>query len=94
MEIIKILENFVEDFVENPPSSKETSKKKLRKFIFEFAKDHGVNCAAHYENQEVWVGAQMGCDLCGHRWTAVYYQASEKLQCPECKNMVSFENLL
>ena len=34
------------------------------------------------------------CDLCNHKWTAVRIAGLEILQCPNCKNMVNFENLI
>jgi rubrerythrin len=33
------------------------------------------------------------CDLCGHSWVAVRPQGLEKLECPNCDNMVYFENI-
>lgn len=33
------------------------------------------------------------CDLCGHKWTAVRPDGLIKLECPNCRNMVYFENL-
>lgn len=33
------------------------------------------------------------CDLCGHSWVAVRPLGVEKLECPNCGNMVNFENI-
>jgi uncharacterized phage protein (TIGR01671 family) len=40
-----------------------------------------------------WEVSQVKCDLCGKEWTAVRLQGLQKLECPNCKNMVLFENL-
>lgn len=33
------------------------------------------------------------CDLCSHQWVAVRPLGLEKLECPNCGNMVYFENI-
>ena len=38
-----------------------------------------------------WLGEYVQCDLCNHKWTAVFPKTVEKLECPNCKNMVTFE---
>lgn len=43
------------------------------------------------EPEEGWIGENVECDLCGHKWIAVYHEDSERLQCPNCYNMVHFE---
>jgi hypothetical protein len=37
--------------------------------------------------------SQVQCDLCSHSWVAVRPEGLEKLECPNCGNMVQFENL-
>jgi hypothetical protein len=37
--------------------------------------------------------SQVKCDLCGKEWTAVRPEGLVKLECPECGNMVYFENI-
>lgn len=38
-----------------------------------------------------WIGAIVECDLCTNKWTAVYHEDCDKLECPNCGNMVYFE---
>lgn len=38
-----------------------------------------------------WIGSKVKCDLCGYAWVAVYHKSSEKLECPNCKNMVYYD---
>jgi hypothetical protein len=38
-----------------------------------------------------WVGAKVQCDICAHDWVAVYHSSCDKLECPNCKNITSFE---
>ena len=33
------------------------------------------------------------CDLCGYKWAAVRPMGIEKLECPNCSNMVYFEDI-
>lgn len=33
------------------------------------------------------------CDLCTERWVAVRPTGTQKLECPNCENMVTFENI-
>jgi ssDNA-binding Zn-finger/Zn-ribbon topoisomerase 1 len=42
---------------------------------------------AHYEVSKV------KCDLCGKEWVAVRTEGLTKLECPNCGNMVNFENV-
>lgn len=37
--------------------------------------------------------SQVKCDLCGKEWTAVRPEGLNKLECPQCGNMVLFENI-
>lgn len=43
------------------------------------------------EPETGWIGEDVECDLCGHKWKAVYHEDCEKLECPNCENMVNFE---
>lgn len=33
------------------------------------------------------------CFLCAHRWVAVRLEGLYRIQCPNCSNMVEFENV-
>lgn len=33
------------------------------------------------------------CDLCSHEWVAVRPEGLDELECPNCSNMVNFENI-
>jgi protein-arginine kinase activator protein McsA len=33
------------------------------------------------------------CDLCSYKWVAVRPKDTEKLECPNCNNIVNYENL-
>lgn len=37
------------------------------------------------------IGNTVSCDVCGHEWKAMYFKTSDKLECPNCHNMSSFE---
>lgn len=37
--------------------------------------------------------SKVKCDLCGFGWIAVRPEGLEKLECPNCANMVYFENI-
>lgn len=43
-----------------------------------------------YDPHEV---SKVKCDLCGHEWIAVRPEGLVKLECPNCNNLVSFENV-
>ena len=44
--------------------------------------------------QEInWVGSKVECDICTHEWIAVFPAECEKLECPNCHNMVEYEIL-
>lgn len=43
------------------------------------------------DNEKGWLGSQVKCDLCGHEWTAVYHESSDRLECSNCGNMVMFD---
>ena len=33
------------------------------------------------------------CDLCNHKWVAVRPEGLTELECPNCRNIASFENI-
>jgi transposase len=39
-----------------------------------------------------WEVSQVECDLCGHNWTVVRPENTERLECPNCGNTTWFEN--
>jgi len=43
------------------------------------------------EEETGWLGESVVCDLCGHEWVAVYHEDCDKLECPNCENMVYFD---
>jgi DNA-directed RNA polymerase subunit RPC12/RpoP len=38
-----------------------------------------------------WIGSEVECDLCSHKWVAVFLAECERLECPNCGNMVTYE---
>ncbi len=43
-------------------------------------------------DKKEWGVASVKCDLCGHKWVAVYQlKLPEKLECSNCENMVYYE---
>lgn len=42
---------------------------------------------------DLWESSMVKCDLCGHEWIAVRPEGLQKLECPNCHNMVLFENI-
>lgn len=38
-----------------------------------------------------WAASIVECDLCGYEWIAVFDPECEKLECPNCGNMVYYE---
>lgn len=40
-----------------------------------------------------WAGSKVKCDLCSNIWIAVFEVTCEKLECPNCKNIVYYEIL-
>lgn len=38
-----------------------------------------------------WIGGLVRCDVCTHEWAAVYWSRTEKLECPHCGMMVTYE---
>ena len=45
------------------------------------------------DNEEGWTADYVQCDLCSHKQTAVYPAELDRIECPECSNMVMFEKL-
>jgi hypothetical protein len=45
------------------------------------------------EDSEQYEYSLVECDLCSHRWVAVRPVGLIKLECPNCGNMVYFENI-
>jgi len=45
------------------------------------------------ENEEGWTADYIQCDLCNHKWTSVYPEELDRLECPNCNNMVTFGKL-
>lgn len=45
------------------------------------------------DNEKKWTSNQIKCDLCSHKWTAVYPVELDRIECPNCNNMVMFEKL-
>jgi len=45
------------------------------------------------ENEEIWTSDYIQCDLCNHKWTSVYPKELDRLECPNCSNMVMFEKI-
>jgi ribosomal protein S27E len=43
------------------------------------------------EPETGWIGGRIKCDVCSNEWLAVYHNTSEKLECPNCENMVTYE---
>jgi formate dehydrogenase maturation protein FdhE len=44
-------------------------------------------------DEDGWIAEYVQCDLCSHKWTAVYLAKLIRLECPNCTNMVIFDNL-
>ncbi len=42
---------------------------------------------------DLWESSKVKCDLCNREWVAVRPEGIERLECPNCHNMVSFENI-
>lgn len=43
------------------------------------------------DNETEWSANYIQCDLCNHKWTSVYPNELDRLECPNCSNMVMFE---
>lgn len=42
------------------------------------------------ERNEQYKGSLVQCNLCGYKWVAVFFADSDKLECPNCRNMTLF----
>ena len=42
--------------------------------------------------KEKWEVSLVRCDICNHFWAAVRPEGTEKLECPNCKNICNFTN--
>lgn len=40
-----------------------------------------------------WNASMVMCDLCTHKWVAVRPENTNKLECPNCKNVGGFEDI-
>jgi len=38
-----------------------------------------------------WIASEVKCDLCGHEWVASFLHGTERLECPNCENIVEYE---
>jgi DNA-directed RNA polymerase subunit M/transcription elongation factor TFIIS len=45
------------------------------------------------EKQDQHEASMVKCDLCSYKWVAVRPKGLIKLECPNCGNMVHFENI-
>jgi len=45
------------------------------------------------DNEKSWTADYVQCDLCSHKWTSVYPAELDRIECPNCSNMVMFEKL-
>ena len=68
----------------------EDSSKEIVEYIKEYLKREGVSDLIEHDPHEV---SSVKCDLCGKEWVAVRPLGLIKLECPNCKNMVQFENV-
>jgi len=55
-----------------------------------WSKDCAIECFNIQESIS-WDGSRVQCDLCSHIWIAVYPLNIDKLECPNCHNMVNYE---
>lgn len=40
---------------------------------------------------EKWSGERIQCDLCNYIWIAVFPTGIEKIECPNCRHLVTYE---
>jgi len=52
--------------------------------------DKDKNEKTEYDPHEA---SKVRCDLCSYEWVAVRPKGLKKLECPNCSNMVHFENI-
>ena len=53
-----------------------------------------INLFVHSEEKTQWETSLVKCDLCNYQWVAVRPEGLVKLECPNCNNMVHFENMI
>jgi hypothetical protein len=41
--------------------------------------------------KDKWEGEYVQCDLCNYKWVAVFPAGIEKIECPNCHNLVNYE---
>ena len=41
----------------------------------------------------MWETSLVKCDLCSHEWVAVRPEGLTEIECPNCENIVHFENI-
>lgn len=44
-----------------------------------------------HNKERGWLGGRVKCDICSHNWHAVFHESTDKLECPNCEQMVNFE---
>ena len=42
-------------------------------------------------NCVTWMGEKVRCDICNYTWVGVFPAECERLECPNCHNMATFE---
>tara|TARA_R110000744_G_scaffold195512_1_gene314537 strand:+ start:4084 stop:4227 length:144 start_codon:yes stop_codon:yes gene_type:complete len=40
-----------------------------------------------------FVASMVECDICTHKWTAVFPYGAEKLECPNCLIVANFDEI-
>lgn len=61
---------------------------------FEYACKHITSILEFIDNNETVSDVSMvQCDLCNHKWVAVRPQGLKELECPNCNNVTTFENI-
>jgi len=58
-----------------------TVNKTYMQLINEFPEDYRT-----LEGKQ-WIKNNVSCDICGHKWYALYVEDTPQLQCPHCKQM-------
>lgn len=47
----------------------------------------------YWNNQPGWVAAKIQCDMCNYIYVSVYWHECERLECPNCTMMATFDIL-
>ena len=45
----------------------------------------------HNTQERGGMGSVVECDICMHKWIAVFHSSCERLECPNCGNMAHYE---